>query len=198
MKRQNLFGLTAFTAVVFILVAIIPMTGCKDFGVPDFELKVTVGEGVSGVPESGEYTYKELSIVEYQYEANDPELVVEVIVNTSRWATEGSITMYNDTTLEARIFDVRGSWTIKLVSQSADFQFSDQDKEFDIEFTGATLKSGDFVDSRGHTGTWEIQDQVITITFSDWYDYTLTGSAATMSGNWAGQEHEGTWSSSRN
>jgi hypothetical protein len=91
-----------------------------------------------------------------------------------------------------RLFDIRGNW---------DFTLEDNDSndkmEFSIGFFGENVISGGFTDSQGHSGTWNIGGNKLTITYTDWLDYVLTGKISSMSGDWTGEGKTGTWSSTR-
>lgn len=179
--------------IILGLTVIFSLSGCKNIGIPDFELKVTMEGDVQGTPLTGVYTYKELEIVAYSYAALDDQLNVEVLVNGSRWAPEGNVIMYTDIEVQVRIIDVRGTWNFKL----EDAENEIEDREFTITFFGNSLLTGDFTDSQGYNGTWVIDGVDLTITYSDWLDYILTGNINTMTGSWTGANLDGTWAAAR-
>lgn len=180
--------------IILGLTVILSLSGCKDMGVPDFELKVTIEGDVQGTPATGVYTYKELEIVEYSYTALDENHNVEVIVNGSRWAPEGNLIMYTNIEVEVRIVDIRGTWTFQLEDPDDEIE----DREFTITFSGNSLLTGTFTDSQGYSGTWVVEGTELTITYSNWLDYVLTGNINTMTGSWTGANMDGTWSAARN
>lgn len=181
--------------IVVSLVLLLPLGSCKNFGVPDFTLKIEIKEGAQGTPPAGEYVYKELEVIEYQYTPEDDQHHVEVLVNGSRWLSSGSFTMFTDLEVVVQIIDIRGTWAITLEPPSD--EENGEDVIFNITFEGADLLSGDFTDDRGYSGEWNIDDTTLTITYADWLDYKLTGDIATMSGTWKGQGKEGTWDAVR-
>lgn len=183
-------------AVVIFSIPVImglSLTGCKNFGVPDFELKVTVEDGVQGTPAGGVYTYQELTVVDYSYSAIDDQYTVEVLVNGARYL-QNSFVMYTNLEVVARIIDIRGTWDFTLKPESGS---DEEDKEIAITFSGQGLLSGSFSDDQGHNGTWTIDGAAITITYNNWFDYELTGFITTMSGEWEGEGIKGTWTANR-
>lgn len=190
MTRSKLFPLT-----VMVLLAII-LSSCQPL---NYTLTVIVDEGITGTPEAGKYVYKELSTVEYSYIPINPLYTVEVLINDKyRKPAQDSIVLYGDEyVLRARIMDVRGAWKIKMTksdSTSVDFEFT-------VNLKGNDTLSGTFEDSRGYHGTWDTSysytGNIITLTYSDWKDYVLTGTYFDMKGNFMGDGTTGSWSSER-
>jgi hypothetical protein len=177
---------------IFILMMSISFHNCKGFGIPDWTLEIAFEEGVSGTPTPGVYTYDELAIVEYSYYPIDEEHTVEVLINDNRWSASGDITMYTNVKVLVRLFDLRGNWDFTLEDDD-----SDDEMEFSIGFFGDNVLSGGFNDSQGHSGTWNINGEALTITYTDWLDYVLTGNISSMSGNWTGDNKTGTWTAAR-
>jgi hypothetical protein len=177
---------------IFILMMSISFHNCKGFGIPDWTLEITFEEGVSGTPSPGVYTYEELTTIEYSYYPIDEQHTVEVLLNDTRWPAAGDIIMYTNTKIVVRLFDIRGNWDFTLEDND-----SDDEMEFSIGFFGENVLSGSFNDSQGHSGTWNIDGEDITITYTDWLDYVLTGDIGTMNGNWTGDGKTGTWSATR-
>lgn len=190
-KRAQKYSL--YASIILGIVIILSFSSCKKFGIPEFELKITIEEGVEGTPEAGVYPYKDLSVIDYRYIALNPEHTVEVIVNGTRWNSEGQFTMYTNLAVVARIIDIRDTWRFELRYTDPDTGEEQDPIEFKITFSGNDLLFGDFTDDRGYSGTWDINGITITIIYSDWEDYELTGSIVTMAGNWEGDEKEGTW-----
>jgi len=179
--------------VILGLTVILSLSGCKNLGIPDFELKVTLEGDVQGTPSTGVYTYAELETVAYSYTALDDRYNVEVIVNGSRWAPEGNLIMYTNIEVEVRVIDIRGTWNFKLVDADNEVE----DREFTVTFSGNSLLTGTFTDSQSHKGTWVIDGVDLTMTYSNWLNYKLTGNLNTMTGSWEGENLDGTWSASR-
>lgn len=197
-SNKKKFSAVVFFQVALMLILVISLNGCKDFGVPNYSLTVIVGTGVTGTPAAGKYAYKDLSIVAYSYLPIEESQTIEVLVNGSRWATAGNFTMYADIVVEARIMDPRGVWSLSIYPDSTT---SDSKITSKITIEGTSLTQGTFLDNRGYHGTWEItkKDGVsgITFTYTDWKDYVLTGGASTMAGTWKGESHGGNWSATR-
>jgi hypothetical protein len=189
MKMNSVFAV--FRAlIVCILVA--PLLSCGFFGIPDYELAVTVKDGVKGTPESGNHEYKDLTAVEYAYTPDNLLHTVEVIYQGSRIAAFGTITMYAPVTLEARLVDIRAGWTVKMYSSEGGFLIA-----FDVTFSGADILGGTFSDTRGLGGTWDGASNKITMTYDYWENFILIGTLFDMSGIWTNGDLSGNWSASR-
>jgi hypothetical protein len=191
-KRAQKYSL--YAAIIIGIAIILSFSSCKNFGIPEFELKITIEEGVEGTPEAGVYARKDLSVIDYKYIAINPGHTVEVIVNGSRWVSEGQFTMYSDLDVVARIIDIRGTWNFELKYKDPDTGEEQDPIEFNITFSGNNFLSGIFTDDRGYSGTWDVVGITVTIIFNNWQDYELTGSISTMDGTWeGGGKSGGTW-----
>jgi hypothetical protein len=174
---------------------ILSLGSCKNFGIPDYKLTIVIENGVEGTPAAGVSTHKELDSIAYAYTAQDSQYQVEVMVNGSAYSSAGEFVMYTDLEVVARIFDIRDTWDFTLAATS---DSAVEKREFTVTFTGNSLLSGDFTDSNGHYGTWVIDDTDLTMTYSNWLDYTLTSdSVTTMEGTWSGEDTSSSWSASR-
>jgi hypothetical protein len=186
--------LQTYVPIILGMAIVLCLSGCKDFGVPDYELTIEVRSGVEGTPPSGTYTYKELTTIDYSYIPQNDEHQVEVLVNGSRWLAAGTFIMYTNLDVVVQIIDIRGAWDFLLTSEDSDVE----DMQFEINFSGDNLIAGNFTDDRGYSGTWNADGANLTITYSNWENYILTGSITTMKGTWANDDKAGTWSASRN
>lgn len=186
--------LQTYVLIILGIAIVLCISGCKNFGVPDYELNIQVGSGVEGTPPSGTYFYKELTTVDYSYIPLNAEHQVEVLANGSRLLATGTLTMYTNLEVVVQIIDIRGTWDFLLTSTDSD----EEDMEFSVTFSGDNLVNGDFTDDRGYTGTWNTDGANLTMTYSNWLDYSLTGFITTMQGEWTGDEKSGTWSANRN
>ena len=190
MKTKTNSVLAVCRTSLFVCILIVPLLSCSFFGIPDYELTVTVKDGVQGTPASGQYPYKDLTVVDYKYSPVNLLHTVEVIYEGSRLAADGNVTMYTNVALEARLIDIRGIWKIT-------FAYSDTTTtsiEFTVTFSGSDVLSGTFSDDRGYTGTWDAASNVINLTYSGWEAYKLTGTLFSMSGTWSNGSVTGTWS----
>lgn len=177
---------TILQVLMFLL-----LFGSCNWGVPDYKLNVTTEEGVTGTPQAGEHTYTDLENVDYEYTGIDPAHTVEVYINDIRQSASGTFTMYTNVTLIARLVDIRGQWNIKMqYSNSTAVNF-----EFTITLDGASLTSGTFSDDRGFHGLWTAENGIVTLTFTDWNDFVLTGAVFSMSGTFTGDGQSGGWNS---
>lgn len=177
---------------IFILMMSFSFNSCKGFGIPDWTLEITFEEGVAGTPGPGVYSYEELTTIDYSYYPIDEQNRVEVLVNDNRWSPAGEFIMYTNINVLVRIFDLRGTWDFTLEDND-----SDDEMEFSIGFFGNNVLSGGFNDSQGYSGTWNVDGNTLTITYTDWFDYVLTGYIDTMVGDWTGDGKTGTWSATR-
>lgn len=185
MKRK-----TAIVASVCFL--ILPLASCGFFGAPDYTLSVTVEAGVQGTPSGGEYVYPELQEVAFKYTPLNSKHTVAVLLDGSGSAAEGTVTIYKNITLVARVFDIRGKWkvTYYLIDSTASLSF-------EITFAGADLLAGTFSDSNGRNGTWDAADGKINFNFSDWEKYKFTGTLSSMGGTWTNGTPNGTWNAAK-
>jgi hypothetical protein len=189
-KRNRFFR--AVPAWFFLGALILSLAGCNFFGLPEYELSITVEEGVTGTPVSGVQVLADLTVVEYAYTPLNALHTVEVFADTARLAASGTVTMYKNITLSARLFDIRAAWD--MIVYNAD---STTKATFTITFSGADILGGTFQDSRGHAGTWKAASNVIKIVYSDWESYSFTGTLFDMNGSWSNGDVTGTWSASR-
>ncbi len=179
--------------IILLMLFFLAFAGC-DWGIPDFNVSVTVEEGVIGAPEAGEYNHREGTKVNYEYLAEDLSHSVEVFINENRSAPSGSLTVWTSFTIVARLVDIRGTWAMKMGWTEPPEGF---DFEFNITFSGADLTSGMFSDDRGFHGLWTVENGTITITYTDWNDYILIGSVFTMEGSFNGDGSGGTWEATK-
>ncbi|MFC2165720.1 hypothetical protein ACFLT2_12100 [Acidobacteriota bacterium] len=180
MKKHN--------EIILVMLIFLAFASCN-WGIPDYQVAVTVEEGVTGAPETGEYSHTEGTVINYEYLPEDPLHTVEVFINASRTVGSGSITVWTSFSLTARIVDIRRTWKMQMRwSASSEVNF-----EFNITFSGADLTSGTFSDDRGFHGLWTAEDGAITITFTDWNDFVLVGSVFAMTGTFTGDGSEGAW-----
>jgi hypothetical protein len=156
----------------------------------EFTLTVIVGEGITGVPESGTYLYQEFDEIEYRYEFDDQvSIQPEMFLNKNRnLVLEGILVMYCDTTLTIEQIDIRKDWKMVMSEEDLD------DVDWVITFSGADLRSGTFSDDRGYIGTWEVTgSNDLTVSYDDWGDYTFSGTLSSLAGNWQGEGRSGSW-----
>lgn len=189
-KKTNSIPAVSMALVVCIL--IVPLFGCGFFGIPNYELAVTVKEGVTGTPENGRHEYPDLTEVEYSYTPENYLHTVEVIYEGRQIAAWGTLTMYTNVTLEARLVDIRDVWTVKISDSAGGFLIA-----FDVTFSGADVLGGTFSDTRGLGGTWDGASNKITMTYENWENFILTGTLFGMSGIWANGDRSGTWTAAR-
>ncbi len=175
---------------LFVMALLIMFHGSCGWKTTEFTLTVVVGEGISGVPESGTYVYQEFEEIEYKYEIEGDSIQPEIYVNNyRRLILEGTLIMYCDTTLTVEQIDLRKEeWNMVFSEQDVD------DVEWKITFSGPDLRSGTFSDNRGYTGIWEVSgSNNLTIRYDDWADYVFTGTLSSLGGNWEGEGKSGSW-----
>jgi len=180
MKKHN--------EIIIVMLLFLILVSC-DWGIPDYTVTVITREGVIGAPETGVYEHREGTTVNYNYFPENPLHTVEVFINESRKTGSGSISVWTSFALTAQIIDIRGTWRIQMRwSASSEVNF-----DFNITFSGAELTSGTFADDRGYHGLWTAENGSITITYTDWRDYILTGSVFSMNGTYTGAGSDGAW-----
>jgi hypothetical protein len=188
----------ARVAAAAALTLIAAGASCK-FGSPNYTLTVVVPPEITGTPVSGEYTYKELTQVSFSYTAVNSLYSVEVWLNSKvRYSSSGSIYLYGDGyKLTADIIDDRASWAITMVDTGA----TAATYTFAVTLSGATALGGTFTDSRGYHGTWTGESGTLILTYTDWYDFVLTGTVygigAGTSGTFEGNSTTGSWTASK-
>ena len=186
-KKNNNFFLIL---VAFVLLIII---GCKDFGVPNYNFIVILGEGVGGQPDAGSYIYKELSSVDYEYVyTDDTEKHPNVFINDAPQSltASGSIIMYRDVEIYVGIVNIRGNWRLTFTDGNGN------EKESTIQFSGNTNLEGTFTDSRGYEGTWKNSENDLLMIFTNLDNQTYEGkiSPKYLSGNaFSGDTVSGSW-----
>lgn len=190
-KKMQICAVLIFGIPILLFLS---LSSCKNFGMPDYQLSITVESGVEGAPESGVYSYQELSAIDYNYIPLDALYTVEVMVNGGRWAAQGTFVMYTNLEVVARIIDIRDTWVFTIQRTDS----TDEEPEFNVTFSGEGLLSGSFTDDRGYSGTWNIAGQVITMIYNDWLGQEFIGSIVTMSGDWNSEGSKiGTWSANK-
>lgn len=184
--KLSIFNKTGLFLTLLVVLLLQPSCGWKT---PEFTLTVTVGEGISGTPDTGTYVYQEFEEVEYRYEFQEGAIQPEIYLNNLRMLTlEGIVVMYNDITLTVEQIDIRKEWVLSFNRQD------DEDIEWKMNFTGPDLRSGTFSDDRGYSGTWEVTGtNDITFVYGDWADYVFSGTLSSLSGNWTGEGQSGSW-----
>jgi hypothetical protein len=193
MKMKKNSVLAVFRALLSVCILIVPLLSCNFFGIPNYELTVTVKDGVQGSPENGQHSYKDLTVVDYAYTPVNTLHTVEVVCGGTRLAAEGSVTMYSNADLEARLVDIRDTWTITFAYDDTTIP----SLTFTVTFSGNDILTGTFSDDRGYAGTWDGTSNTITMTYSNWEKFVLTGTLFSMSGTWSNGDVTGTWTSAR-
>ncbi|HLP57925.1 MAG TPA: hypothetical protein VK186_03810 [Candidatus Deferrimicrobium sp.] len=182
-------------AVIVGFLMILSFGSCKDLGIPDYKLTIQIQGDVEGNPPAGVSTHKELETIDYKYTALNSKYLVEILVNGTRRLSEGQFIMYTDLDVVVQIFEIRDTWDFTL-DKTTDSSVAE--RKFTVTFTGPDPLSGQFTDSNGHNGTWIIETSKLTMTYSNWFNYTFTtDSVLTMSGTWSGEGKSSTWSASR-
>lgn len=192
MKTKTKFFPAATRALLAVCILIVPLLGCNFFGIPNYELTVTIQDGVQGTPGNGTHSYKELTAVDYKYVPDNTLHTVEIEYDGARYLAEGSFIVYTHAALEARLVDIRDTWTLSVFDDAGTSTVSAE-----ITFSGADILGGTFSDSRGLAGAWDGASNTITITYADWENFVLTGTLFSMNGTWTNGDVFGTWSAVR-
>lgn len=177
-----------------VAVALLPVSGCKDFGSPDYQLDITLEPGVVGTPAAGHYAYKDLAQVTYSYSAQNTDLAVVMAVNDITFAAAGTLTMYCNMNVVVKVLDIRGNWSVTLTPSDT----SASQIKITLLLDGSGPATGSCSDDQGHTGSWAIASQTLTVTFANWEKFILTGTVGTtMSGSYSNGDSTGTWTAAR-
>jgi hypothetical protein len=170
---------------------------CK-WGVPEYTLTVIVEEGITGVPEAGQYTYDELAQVDFAYTGVNSLHTVEVLLNDRiRNPAAGTIILYDDGyELKAKLVDIRGEWEIVMTYDDS----SIDPLEFTLTIEGADLLSGTLTDSLGHHGSWTAESNSLILAYWDWDFHVLSNTVFYMgsqAGAFIGGGQTGTWTAKK-
>jgi hypothetical protein len=166
------------------------LSNCKFTG-PNYQLEVTIEENITGTPLSGVYSYKEFTEIEYKFTPKEESIPVEVLINDSKQVSSGTLTLFTNTRIIARVFEIKDTWNIRFTKVDGSTE------TWSMTFQGDNYLNGTFSDDRGYFGTWKIVDKTLTITYSNWADYVLTASIETMNGTWAGETLSQKWAANR-
>jgi hypothetical protein len=178
-------------SLIGVAVLLLLLAGCNPFRQMQYNLSVTVEDGVKGTPTSGVQALDELTEVEYNYYPENVLHTVEALIDGAQLVAGATITIYKDTTLVARLVDIRGAWTMTSTDANG------VKTTFTVTFSGPDVLGGTFIDDQGHAGTWTGPSNKVTITYGNWEAYVYTGELFSMLGTYANGSASGTWSASR-
>jgi hypothetical protein len=189
-------------------IGVLFFTGCTSADAAEYSLTVSVGDGVSGTPATGSYTYGENDTVSYSYTAQSGYANLEVTLDGAPIAASGVITMSSSHTLTVTAtVDVRGKWTGGFIASGATTYF---EVTFSDGIASGTARGTfDFIPGFGN-GVFTVSDNQIEFNLNynfGYYDYRLecTGTFTdgnNMNGSWLWfinniQQVDGTWSLAR-
>jgi hypothetical protein len=194
MNREKRGKRIGFPVGALALLALLVSASCK-WGAPDYTLNVVLEEGVTGTPEAGKHTYKELTNVSLNYTAVNTLETVEVYLNDSvRKAGVSTLVMFGDGyELKARLVDIRGSYKITMTYTDTSVTAPDP---FIITIIGPDRMSGTFTDDRGKHGTWTASGNLLSLAYWDWDFYVLAAGVYGMgydAGTFTGGGLSGSW-----
>ncbi len=131
--RSKLF----YLLVVFCLLGLLVHPGCKTAeDTAQYVLTVTMGEGITGTPPTGSYSYTDADLVNYSYslQTGYENLVVQLDGVTVGSSGVIAMSMSHTLTVTAdEVFDVRGDWS--------GIMYYSHTMTFDLSFSGG-LYSG--------------------------------------------------------
>jgi hypothetical protein len=167
-----------------------------------YTLIVSLGEGITGTPATGSFSYAEGDVVSYSYTVQAGYENLEVKLDGITVANAGVITMNMSHTLTVTAderFDPTGGWEGIIVQTGTDYQF---DVTFSGDYAGGTTSGEiDTVVGAG-TGTYSISGNTINfnLIFSA-FEVECTGTIENnnnMSGEWSIPSYiSGNWSLTR-
>jgi len=189
--------------VAIVLIGLVSHSGCKSEDAA-FSLTVSVGNGVSGTPATGSYSYAENDTVTYNYTAQSGYGNLAVTLDGAPVANTGVVPMNASHTLTVTAaIDIRGSWTGKFFYESYDWILR-------VNFTGNILSGT--VDGHNNchllgpgaeTGTFTVTGDTIEFTMQYYYGTLFfegtIESASRLSGTWTagGSSATGEWDLTR-
>ncbi len=186
---KNIKNILKYFLLFFVTVSFI--TGCKAIANPEYSITIEISEGIEGTPAPGTYIHKEFDKIDYKYKSTDENVQVELLVNGTKKALEGTFVVYNNFTVSVRRIDIRDTWEFSYLKEDG------TTGNMDITFSGDTIFSGKFTDSRGYNGVWTVANDDLTMTYSDWFDYVFTGKISIMTGTYKGKGLSGSWKAAR-
>ena len=189
--------------IVALSMGLLSMLGCptnngdNGNGGGDYFLTVSVGEGVTGSPATGAYSYSSGASVNYNYALAAGYKNLRVLLDGAAIAPTGVITITGNRTLTASAepLDVRGNWEGLLYDAFGT-------DPFQITFTGTTASSGTtnggIVGSPQGTGTFTVANGQITFSIElnfGTFNFSANLTSEThMEGNWTWTNDPGnTW-----
>ncbi len=194
MKNRLLFLL-----VVFCSLGLLVHPGCKTAeDAAQYVLTVTVGEGITGTPATGSYSYTDADLVNFSYSLQTGYENLVVQLDGVTVGNNGIIAMNMNHTLNVTadsIFDVSGEWNGTLTYGGT--QYSIQ-YTFSGGFYYGTV-SGDLETIAYGEGTYSITNGTIEfrVNFpsSYWHNYSgIIDDDNNMSGTWISSlSEEGPW-----
>ena len=122
-----------YLLVVFCLLGLLVYPGCKTAEDAQYVLTVTVGEGITGTPATGSYSYTDADLVNFSYSLQSGYENLVVQLDGVTVGNNGIISMNTNHTLNVtadEIFDVNGDWSGEVdVSGSGEYAM-------DVTFSG--------------------------------------------------------------
>jgi hypothetical protein len=205
MVKRGWYLLISITVLFY---GIILLSNCKtaeDNNEQDgqlYQLDVKLGEGVTGTPETGTYTYEEEEVVFYNYSLEPSYSNLVVTFDDEKVEPSGTVTITESHTLQASatpIYNITGTWTMN--------EEYDDGSSFSVmlSFTGNT-QAGTVTDSQGGTGTYNFDNKnniEFTLNYTDIvYEYDGTfEDVNTLEGDCkriiSGETFYGTWEATR-
>jgi len=127
-----------FILCLVVCVGVLFFPGCKTADPANYTLTVSVGDGISGTPATGSYSYVENDVVNYSYTAQAGYGNLAVTLDGAPVANAGVITMTASHTLAVTaVIDVRGLWT-------GLFYYQTDDCYFTVTFSGGVLSGATY------------------------------------------------------
>ncbi len=176
-----------YLLVVFYLLGLLVYPGCKTAADAQYVLTVTVGEGITGTPATGSYSYTDADLVNYSYSLQTGYENLVVQLDGVTVGNNGIISMNMShilTVTAEKIFDPNGDWEGWLYYMTIDYPF-------EVTFTGGLYSgstTGSFGSSPLMSGNYSISGNQITfdlyIGSSDIHYWGTITNDNNMSGTW--------------
>ncbi len=154
MKNRYLFILFTTLLIINFLLFLPNCSTADDDDFQLFEMDVIIGEGVSGTPIQGTYSYNEGDTVDYSYELLANYRNLSVTLDSEEVEASGTVTITGVHTLRALAdpsYDITGNWDLS--------EEYDDGSSFEVSttFTG-TLDNGTVTDTDGGEGVYTVDE----------------------------------------
>lgn len=126
---------------------------------PTYTLTVSTGEGVTGSPASGSYTYKEGETVTYNYSQQQGYSELTVLLDGAPVSPSGTFTMDRDRSLTAATTEL-GSISVQSSPAGADIYLNDEDTGKNTNSVLNNILPGSYTVTLKKSGYWNYETTI--------------------------------------